>query len=42
MNTEEFDTFLNLFLKDNPEYVDVFKGGKRLRPILVINVRKIG
>ena len=38
MNTEEFDTFLNLFLKDNPEYVDVFKGGKRLRPILVMDV----
>ncbi len=38
MNTEEFDFFLNLFLKDNPEYTDVFKGGKRLRPILVIDV----
>jgi geranylgeranyl diphosphate synthase type II len=38
MNTDEFDTFLNLFLKDNPEYIDVFKGGKRLRPILVMDV----
>ena len=35
---EEFDYFLSLFLNDNPQYVDIFKGGKRLRPILVLDV----
>lgn len=35
---EEFDYFLSLFLNDNMQYVDIFKGGKRLRPILVLDV----
>jgi geranylgeranyl pyrophosphate synthase len=35
---EEFDYFLSLFLNDNPQYQDIFKGGKRLRPILVLDV----
>jgi geranylgeranyl diphosphate synthase type II len=35
---EEFEVFLNLFLKDNPNYKDVFNGGKKIRPIIVLDV----
>ena len=31
----EFEFFLNLFLKDNPQLVDVCQGGKRIRPIII-------
>jgi geranylgeranyl diphosphate synthase type II len=34
----EFDLFLKLFLDDNPKFGDCFDGGKRLRPILVMEV----
>lgn len=35
---EEFDYFLGLFLTDNPKYIDVYEGGKRLRPIIVLEI----
>ncbi len=34
----EFDYFLGLFLTDNPKYIDVYEGGKRLRPIIVFEI----
>ncbi len=34
----EFDYFLGLFLNDNPKYVDVYEGGKRLRPIIAFEI----
>jgi geranylgeranyl pyrophosphate synthase len=34
----EFDYFLELFLTDNPQYIDVYEGGKRLRPIIVLEI----
>ena len=38
---KEFDFFLNLFLKDNPQYHDVCIGGKRLRPIIVFDIASL-
>jgi geranylgeranyl diphosphate synthase type II len=35
---EEFEVFLNLFLKDNPKYKDVLTGGKKIRPIIVLDI----
>jgi geranylgeranyl pyrophosphate synthase len=35
---EEFDYFLRLFLTDHPKYIDVYEGGKRLRPIIVLEI----
>ncbi len=34
----EIDLFLLLFLKDNPQFDNCFDGGKRLRPILVLEL----
>ena len=34
----EFDYFLELFLTDNPKYINVYEGGKRLRPIIVLEI----
>jgi geranylgeranyl diphosphate synthase type II len=35
---DEINTFLILFLKDNPQFGNCFDGGKRLRPILVLEL----
>jgi geranylgeranyl diphosphate synthase type II len=35
---KEFDLFLILFLNDNPQFNNCFDGGKRLRPILVLEM----
>lgn len=34
----EFELFANLFLKDHPQYGEIIKGGKRIRPIIVFDI----
>lgn len=34
----EFELFAELFLKDHPQYGEIIKGGKRIRPIIVFDI----
>jgi geranylgeranyl diphosphate synthase type II len=34
----EFDLFTELFLKEHPQYGEIIKGGKRIRPIIVFDI----
>lgn len=34
----EFDLFAELFLKEHPQYGEIIKGGKRIRPIIVFDI----